>query len=138
MGTLNAGTPLWQKPPEWSVTHGRLINTLPAHPLGLTADHTVFAGVTVRDGEDETHPLKVATDGPCLVRVKGPVAVGESVGRANPADSGAKDYLAATAVAGGPACGTARQAVATGSTKLIQVMLGGGGSSDGSSVPVWG
>lgn len=121
-GPLPVGTPLWKKP---TTSDGK--NTVPVPPEGVTSAHTVFAGVTVRDGEDCAKPFRVQTQGVACVRVKGPVEVNTPVGWVQ-----GYGYLEANAT---PSVGVAMQKITASDVQLVQVRLGSGGG--GSGLPVW-
>jgi hypothetical protein len=142
-GTLPVGTPLWRAPLVTQTLGGSapventdaiLVNTQAMMPSAVTDDHTVLVGVTVRDGEDARMQLRVCEHGKTRARAKGPVLVGDSLGRVN-----GQDYLAALDEADGEAVAVAEQDVEDGVVRLIGVRLGaGGGSGNGATVAVWG
>jgi hypothetical protein len=119
-GVMAAGTPVFKSPTQ----------AVAVPPSLLTADTTVFVGVTVRDGEDNLKPFYVAQSGQVLARVKGPVAVNGSIGPALYTDHA--DYL----IAGGN-LGVALQAIADTTVQLIPVTLGSGGAGGGAGGNVW-
>lgn len=112
-GTLEVGTPLWKQPYVKTGTAAQ-----PVMPAATGNTHTVLAGVTVRDGENAGKEVLLQASGEALARVRGPVNVGDSLGRSN-----GNDYL----VAGTDAGLVALQSVATSVTQLIRVRFGGGG-----------
>jgi hypothetical protein len=106
---LPLGTPIRKSPS----------NTNPTYP----SSDSVFVGVTVRNNEDTTKPLRVQTTGVRPVRVQGPVAVNDTVGLS----PGANDFLVKD---GSPAVGKALQPIGDTSVKTIMVQLAvGGGQS---------
>jgi hypothetical protein len=129
-GALNVGTPLW-KGASTPDSNSRLSNTRPPAPANTGDTHSVFAGVVVRDAEPASSPTKVATEGTVLLRVMGPVNVGDMVGRSN-----GHDYLV-VASSPTPLVGQAQQAITTGVVRLINVRIGSGGGSGGSTQLVW-
>lgn len=118
-GTLRAGTPLWRAP---SVnTDGRLSNVQAALPTAVADADRVFAGATVREGENAAAPVAAATEGTVLLRVQGPVAVGDVVGRAPISPGANQDFL--TADSEYPV-GQVRQAIGDSSVQLVEVSIG--------------
>lgn len=102
-------------------------NTLVEFPSETTDEHTVFAGVTVRDQEDTAEMVYVRMTGVVRCRVMGPASVGDGIGL-----SAGNDYF--EVVSGSGSVGVVRQEIATDEVKLIECNLGGGG---GGSRPVW-
>ena len=128
-GTLAVGTPI-RKVPTTAAAGTQSTNTIATAPAKVTANDTVFVGVTVRHNEDQTKPFNVQAVGEVPARVMGPVNENDSVGLGPPgADN---TYLVK---GGSPSVGRCRQKIATAVVKLIKVDLGsGGGASQG---PVW-
>ncbi|HTH49340.1 MAG TPA: hypothetical protein VMB21_17620, partial [Candidatus Limnocylindria bacterium] len=107
-GTLKAGTPLWQEPAK----------TQPVMPTESGTAQTVLTGVTTREGEPATGLVPVLRSGWVMVRVKGPAAIGDSLGR-----SDGHDYL----VVDGENTALTAQGVIDGTdVKLIWADFGGG------------
>jgi len=123
-GTLHAGTPLFK--PATDAGGAAPAGTLATHPPNVDPDvDKVFAGVTIREGEDATKPFQVQTAGVTVARVKGPVAVNDPIGL-NPDGYATYAIDGAYFVKGG-SCGIALMPIADTSIKLIQVQLGTGG-----------
>lgn len=127
-GTLPVGTPLWRAP--MPVAGGS--NTQAVMPASSSSTHSVFVGVVPRDAEPADGNLKVQATGQLLVRVKGPVAVRDTVSQ-----SAGHDYLEASiAVAStAPSVGMALQSIPDTSVRLILVQTGGTGG--GKAVARW-
>lgn len=123
---LRIGTPLWRKAHE----------PLPVLPEASTAEHDVFVGCTLRDKEDSESEFKVASTGRFLVRVHGPVSVGDTLVQApgQPylvAGSGSQNGV-------GTAEGTAPTMDNVNDSTLIPMTRGGGGGGGGkASIPEW-
>ena len=122
-GTLPVGTPLWSPGMVPNPSTGAPENMRPVMPSAVSTDHKVFRGVTVRQDEDAAKTIAAAPHGIILVRAKGPVVVGDTLGK----EAGA-DYLA---VDGEPAVGKARQAISGTGVQLIETSVGGGGGTGG-------
>lgn len=121
-GTLPVGTPLWKKPGE--LNGGVIQNRTAVSPSASSDAHSEFVGVTVRDNENTALPVSTQAAGVILARVKGPVAFGNVLGRAN-------GEQALIRSGGGESVGTAMQAVPEGVVRLIRVRASGaGGGSD--------
>ena len=83
--TYPVGTVLRREPVQVVVNGGNVTvsNTQCVRPAAATNRHTEFAGVTTRDGETVAAnggELQVQKSGDILVRVQGPVKVGDPVG----------------------------------------------------------
>lgn len=117
---LPAGAPLWQAPARSSVDTGAPLNR-PVLPVAAGSAHRVLAGVTTRQNESPLGEVPIVDQGRVLVRAKGPVSLGDSLGR-----SDGHDYV----VAGGadPALVARGEIVGTG-IKLILAEFGGGGGA---------
>lgn len=133
MSTLLVGTPLWKAPTVAPTSGEQNSSTLVVLPTATTTAHTIFSGVTVRNGEDSRYPLQVQTTGMALVRVRGPVIVGDTLVAAPGATS--KDtpvlergsyLIKQTETSTAPVAGTAKAPITTAVTKLIWVLLGQG------------
>jgi hypothetical protein len=123
IGKLPAGTPLKKKPTSAGPPGQANVDTTPVAPAFATADHNIFAGVTIRHNESVNKPMKLQTAGIALIRVRGPINANDPVGLG----SGTEDYL----VSGGtPSVGLAHQAIATEVIKLIPVRMGAGGAGE--------
>jgi hypothetical protein len=133
--TIDAGTPFFS--PPVNATTSPPSNTLAAYPPNYDPTfHTVFSGVTVRDGElaNPNKPFWLKTSGETYARVQGPVAENTSVGAApNYTDySSTGAYLIASSSS--PSVGVTMQAIADSSIKLIKVNLGASSSGGGGNV----
>jgi len=123
-GTLDVGTPLF-KEPELRIGTANT-KTRPVMPAITGDQHTVFSGVTVREGESATAPIPLQVYGPALARVKGPVEIGEAVVRAN-----GENYLVGqeSGAADSTPVGIANEAITAAdgtAPRLIRVALGMG------------
>jgi hypothetical protein len=123
-GVLKAGVPLWRDPSSAA-------GLSPVMPAATSDTHQTFVGVTSAENLPADAHVSVFTDGSQLMRVLGPVVVGDSVGRSN-----GNDYAAVVTEAA-KRCGTAQQPIATATVKLIYVALGGGGGGGGTVSPRW-
>jgi len=151
MALLPVGTPLWKLPVRTIATtvkgqpSEKKDQTVVVLPTAVTANHTVFVGVTTRHNEDSTKKLWVQHSGLLLVRVNGGtlqstvgeekiyVEVGDKLVR-----SLGHDYLVKEADGddGAPVVGEARERVGIPGVRLIQVMAPAGGAGTGESTPV--
>jgi hypothetical protein len=130
-GTYAAGSAFVKEPNV--VSGGTMTKTLARPQQGATATHKEFAGVTVRDGETigaQGSVLRLQREGRALSLVAGPVDPGDSVG-IDPARG--DNALTKSPVT---AAGVARDSIATATTALIMVDLGGFGGNGG-GLPVW-
>jgi len=119
---LLAGTPLWKA----AGTRRAVL------PENADDNHTVFVGVTSRENESASHPLHVRNSGLAYARVKGPITANSPIVRSN-----GNDYFEDQADdAERVPVGAARETIPDTSVKLIEVMLGAGGSGGGGS-SVW-
>jgi len=118
-GALSVGTPLWKTPTNTGGSSP--VNTQAVMPASVTSSQSQFAGVTVRDQEDSTKPLRTRASGPVLARVMGPCNPGDPLGQVAAADYLGEATSPATTV------GVAQVAISGSSVMLIPVMLGGGG-----------
>lgn len=116
--TLPVGVPLWKRPTVSGSGGAPAQETLPAYDPDDS--HTIFSGITIRDGEKATHAVRVVQAGIVPCRVRGPVEANDALGK------GAGDYLEA---GGTPQVAVALQAIASDEVKLISVRLGGSGSA---------
>ena len=123
---LSVGTPLWKRPTVSGSGETPAQDTLAAY--APDESHKVFAGVTVRDGEDATGQVRVVGGGVVPCRVQGPVEANDSVGK------GDGDYLVP---GGSPSAGVALQAIAGNEVKLISVRLAGSGGAVGAADDRW-
>ena len=110
-------------------------NTIPVAPAQVatvtvaaaaagTPGPNVFVGVTVRDQEDPTMPFKVQSTGKGLALVQGPVNINDPVGLSDGTSNNT------CLVKSGPTpVGNVLQAITDTTIKLVEVMLGVGGSS---------
>lgn len=138
--TLPVGTPLWKPATAASVTvdpDGNSITTntgtRAVMPSASAADTPHFMGVTVRDGEKADGTIRVQQHGEVLARVMGPVAVNDTVGRAD-----GLDYLKKVDDGIGEV-GKVMQAIGAAEVKLVTVLIGtGGGGGTKTAIGVWG
>ena len=125
-GTVQFGTPLWKTPN--TVTGQPTVDSSNTGSVAsrspITAEHTVFAGASVYHGSTWA-VARVRNEGVILVRVKGPVKAGETVGRPS---SDSADYLEKNKE---DVVGTALQGIKSTDTRVIQVRVGGGGGGGG-------
>lgn len=109
-----AGTPLWREATETlSPNAGPAVNI--AQP--------VLVGVTIQDGARDAGPIRITSsgvDGVAMVRCKGPLALDDVVGF-HDATNIADTFLVKD---GKPGVGSALDAIADSSTKLIRVRMG--------------
>jgi len=128
---LAVGTPLWRQP----VTAGDDVNTgtRSVMPTSAAADHTVLAGVVTRNNEPANSILHVQPQGRCLVRVKGPCEVNDSLVKVN-----GQDYLTSKSKgeSGAIEVGLALQKIADENVRLIMAGLGSG-TGGGKVVARW-
>ena len=112
--TLPVGTPIWKKPTD---TDGATsVNTVAVPPTEVTAQHSIFAGVTTRDGEiiGQGQQIPVKNTGIILAQVQGPVVSGTAVGQVV-----GQDYLSPSASSN--IVGTVQQSISDSDVHLIQV-----------------
>lgn len=112
--TLPVGAPFWRRPV--TVINNVPTNTVATLPANAGNEHSEFVGVTVRSGEAVASTggeLMVQRTGDLLARVKGPVKVGDVVGKVDNAD-----YLAPGK---SNTVGKALQEIAGSDIKLIRV-----------------
>ena len=118
--TVPGGTPLFG--PAVTITDANQpANTLAEYPPNYTAaGDPVFLGVTVREGENANQSFWVRSQGDVACLVRGPVAVGDSLGPADNYDN--YDIEGAYLVNGGQ-LGVAKQAIPGNDIVLILVRL---------------
>lgn len=126
-GLLPVGTPLWKKPGV-TLTDGSKSNTRAVMPAAVTDTHSEFVGATTRDGENAAYELWVAREGDILVRVMGPCASGDPVGRVS-----GQGYLSAQSDRG--IVGTALESISGANLKVIKVR--NLATQPNSLAPVW-
>jgi hypothetical protein len=137
-GTFEVGTPLWK--PATSVGPDPnnpgtdvVSNTRATMPSASSSGTPHFVGVTVRDKEKADGTIRVQSTGEMLARVMGPVAVEDTVGRAD-----GMDYLKKVDDDTG-AVGRVMQAIGGTEVKLVTVQTGGGGGGGNKTAAgVWG
>ena len=128
-GTLPAGTPVLKVPTVAAEEGSTATGTLCTWPPNVADASTyVFAGVTVRDGEDATRPFYLQHSGETVARVQGPIAANDPIGPNSDVYTAGSAYFVKAA---SPTCGVALMAIADTSVKLIRVRLAGGGGGDG-------
>ena len=134
--TLPAGTPVWKAPmtrDEPVAKHTRAVK-----PSAVTAEHSVFCGLTVHEAELVSLPHAVVRTGYAVARVLGPVSSGDALGRRQEGyalENEENDYLMKAEGTG--SVGIAMADVdGDGPTELIPVYLGVGGSGGGGEA-VW-
>lgn len=122
-GNVKLGTPVWKKP---SVLESSRYKFTEGSATSNTAEYNIFAGVTVEHNVTGGKVAKVKNQGVVPIRVKGPIAVNDVVGKAG------TDTNATSLVGNGSVpVGQALQAITTTDIKVIEVRIGtaGGGSS---------
>lgn len=127
---LPAGTILRKAPTTIGSTTPNT-NTVPVLPKDATASHNIFEGVTLRQNEDPTQPLRAQAQGTVLARVKGPVSALDTVGLSNGPVSASDDgnyFVGGSTVP----VGQALQTVPANTVQLVPVRIGvssGGGQA---------
>lgn len=125
MSTLAAGTPLFSLPPKNA--GGMMKNVKAVLPSATTTSHKNFMGVTVRSGEEigtDGASVVLQRNGVALIRVKGPVSHGDTVGLSPEHDYLEKDKT--------PAVGVVQEDHTGGTTvALLLVRIGQATSSGG-------
>ncbi|HVM51256.1 MAG TPA: hypothetical protein VMU04_24715 [Candidatus Acidoferrum sp.] len=125
--TLRAGTPLFKE-------SGERVVLSPLGAVGeVVASDPVFVGVTVLDGQPVNGPLHVTATGDggvIYARVKGPVSTNDPVGLP-PDTTGVQAYLT-----GNPklAVGNVLEPITSTSIGLVQVRVGGAGTTLGGTM----
>lgn len=116
------GTPIWKSPQVGG-------ENSTASATSGAATQNVFVGTSIIHNQTVGEMCRVKQDGVTFIRVKGPVAVNQTVGK--PTDSTA-DYLVASGNT--VAVGTALQAITTTDIRLIEVRLGAAASETTESI----
>jgi hypothetical protein len=118
------GTPLWGMPGTSSGT--TRTNTISVPPIQTTAQHSIFHGITTRDGEQggAGQTISVQRSGTIYAQIMGPVAVGDPVGQV-----AGQPYLSHSASIN--FVGTAQEAITTATQHLIRVQVGSTTPSEG-------
>jgi hypothetical protein len=109
-------------------------DTWPVAPAHVSSQHTVFAGVTVRDGENPAKPFRVQMTGRALALVQGPVKTNDPVGLSDGSSSGTNNCLV-----GSPTVpvGIVKQDVTDSNQHLVEVDLGAGAAGQPGSPSVF-
>lgn len=120
--TIPVGTPLRKTPMVEGGGSAPNVKTTAVLPAAATSVDNIFGGVTVRNNEPASRPVRVQTSGIALIRVRGPISANDMVGLG----SGTEDYLVKD---GSPGVGLAHQNITADEIKLIPVRIGAGGNS---------